>query len=162
VLNALWSIYIRRYLRMPSWEVAQIALGLAIPPLLIIHVIGTKVADDIYGTDSTYASVLASHWLGPPFLLNAPSFVYLHIAAILVVWIHACIGLHFWLRTKRWYATWLPTFATLAIVIPALSLAGYISGGNQIVRDAQDPDFVPALIREARVTPEIIAKIWRD
>src|SRR5690606_29047533 len=46
VLNALWSIYIRRYLRMPVWEIAQIALGLAIPPLIIIHVVGTKIADD--------------------------------------------------------------------------------------------------------------------
>jgi adenylate cyclase len=162
VLNALWSIYIRRYLRMPAWEIAQIALGLAIPPLIMIHVIGTKIAADVYGTANSYASVLASHWLGPPLLWGAPSFVYLHIAAILAVWIHGCIGLHFWLRTKRWYAPWLPVLATLAILIPALAIAGYISGGNQIVRDAQDPDFVRDLIKDARITPEVIAKVWRD
>jgi adenylate cyclase len=162
VLNALWSIYIRRYLRMPAWEVAQIALGLAIPPLIIIHLVGTKIADDFYGTDSSYASVLASHWLGPPLLWGAPSFVYLHMAAILTVWIHACIGLHFWLRTKRWYAAWLPALGTAAILIPALALAGYISGGNQILRDGQDPDFIKELIQETNVTPEIIAKVWHD
>jgi adenylate cyclase len=162
VLNALWSIYIRRYLRMPAWEIAQIVLGLAIPPLILIHVIGTKIADDVYGTESSYASVLASHWLGPPLLWGAPSFVYLHIAAILAVWIHACIGLHFWLRPKRWYAPWLPVLATAAILIPALAIAGYISGGNQILRDAQDPDFVRELIQEAKVTPAIIAKVWHD
>jgi adenylate cyclase len=71
VLNALWSIYIRRYLRMPAWEIAQIVLGLAIPPLILIHVIGTKIADDVYGTESSYASVLASHWLGPPLLRHS-------------------------------------------------------------------------------------------
>jgi adenylate cyclase len=162
VLNALWSIYIRRYMRMPAWEAAQIILGLAIPPLIIIHVIGTKFADELYGTDSTYPSVLASHWLGPPLLWGAPSFVYLHIAAILVVWIHACIGLHFWLRNKRWYAKWQPMLGAAAILIPALALAGYISGGNQIVRDAQDPDYVRELIQEARVTPQIVAKVWHD
>jgi adenylate cyclase len=162
VLNALWSIYIRRYLRMPAWEIAQIALGLAIPPLIMIHVIGTKIADDVYGTDSSYASVLASHWLGPPLLWGASTFVYLHIAAILAVWIHACIGLHFWLRTKRWYAPWLPVLGTAAILIPALAIAGYISGGNQIMRDALDPDFVRELIKEARVSPDVIAKIWHD
>jgi adenylate cyclase len=162
VLNALWSIYIRRYLRMPAWEIAQIALGLAIPPLIMIHVIGTKIADNVYGTNSSYASVLASHWLGPPLLWGASSFVYLHIAAILTVWIHACIGLHFWLRTKRWYAAWLPALGTAAILIPALAIAGYISGGNQILRDAQDADFVRDLIREANVTPEVIAKVWRN
>jgi adenylate cyclase len=162
VLNALWSIYIRRYLRMPAWEAAQIALGLAIPPLIIIHIVGTKIADDFYGTDSSYASVLASHWLGAPLLFGAPLFVYLHMAAILTVWVHACIGLHFWLRTKSWYAAWLPALGTAAILIPALALAGYISGGNQILRDAQDPDFVRELIQEANVTPAIIAKVWHD
>lgn len=160
VLNALWSIYIRRYLRMPPWEAAQIALGLAIPPLIIIHVVGTKIADEFYGTKSSYETVLASHWLGPPVLLGVPWFVYLHIAAILTMWVHACIGLHFWLRPKRWYAAWLPALATAAILIPALALAGYISGGNQIVRDAQDPDFVKALIQEANWTPPAIAKAW--
>jgi adenylate cyclase len=162
VLNALWSIYIRRYLRMPAWEIAQISLGLAIPALIIIHIVGTKIADDFYGTDSSYASVLASHWLGRPLLLGAPFFVFLHIAAILTVWIHACIGLHFWLRTKSWYAPWLPVLGTTAILIPALAIAGYISGGNQIVRDAQDPDFVRELIQETNVTPAVIAKVWHD
>jgi len=162
VLNALWSIYVRRYLRMPAWEIAQIVLGLAIPPLIMIHVIGTKLADDIYGTNSSYASVLASHWLGPPLLWGASSFVYLHIAAILTVWIHGCIGLHFWLRTKRWYASWRPALEIAAILIPALALAGYISGGNQIMRDAQDPDFIKELIQEARVTPETIEGVWHN
>src|SRR5215218_5700442 len=37
-LNALWSIYVRRSLRMPRWEWAQLALGLSIPPLIILHV----------------------------------------------------------------------------------------------------------------------------
>ena len=161
VVNALWSIYIRRYLRMPAWEIAQIALGLAIPLLIIIHVVGTKIADDYFGTDNSYSSVLASHWLGRPVLFGAPWFVYLHIAAILTVWIHACIGLHFWLRPKRWYAAWLPALATAAILIPALSIAGYISGGNQILRDAQDPDFVRDIIREANYSPDSIARAWQ-
>jgi hypothetical protein len=32
VFNALWSIYIRRYLRLSLWELAQLILGLSIPP----------------------------------------------------------------------------------------------------------------------------------
>src|SRR6218665_2033956 len=54
VSNALWSIYIRRYLRMPVWEIVQLVFGLAIPPLIIIHVIGTKVADQFLGTATNY------------------------------------------------------------------------------------------------------------
>jgi hypothetical protein len=46
VFNALWSIYIRRYLRLPAWELAQLSLGLSIPPLLMLHVVGTKICLD--------------------------------------------------------------------------------------------------------------------
>jgi adenylate cyclase len=41
--NALWSIYSRRSLRMPRWEMWQVLLGLAIPFLLALHVMGTRV-----------------------------------------------------------------------------------------------------------------------
>ncbi len=133
VLNALWSIFIRRYLRLPVWELAQLILGLSIPPLIMLHVVGTKISDHFLGTASGYHSVLAHHWVVAPWL------VYLQIAAVLTLWTHACIGLHFWLRTKRWYPVWRPILGAVGVLIPALALAGYISGGNQILREAQAP-----------------------
>ena len=39
---ALVSLYRRSTLRMPPWAAPQIVLGLAIPPLLIAHVVGTR------------------------------------------------------------------------------------------------------------------------
>ena len=132
VLNALWSIYIRRYLRLSLWELAQLSLGLSIPPLFMLHVTSTKIADRFLGTSSDYHSVLTLHWVVTPWL------VYLQFAAVLTLWAHACIGLHFWLRTKPWYPAWLPILGMLVVLIPALALAGYVSGGNQILRDAQN------------------------
>ena len=88
-LNALWSIYIRRHLRLPIWELAQLLLGLLIPPLLMLHVAGTKISDRFLGTASDYRSVLTIQWVITPWL------VYLQLAAVLTVWMHACIGLHF-------------------------------------------------------------------
>jgi adenylate cyclase len=153
VLNALWSIYIRRYLRLPVWELAQLSLGLAIPPVLMLHVIGTKIAGEFLGVSNTYHSVLLIHWVHSPWL------VWLQFAAVLTVWVHACIGLHFWLRTKKWYPPWLPIFGTVAVLIPALALAGYVSGGNQIVRAAQNPEFVATVEANAHETPEIAAQV---
>jgi len=97
VLNALWSVYVRRHLRLPAWELAQLSLGLSIPPLLMLHIVGTKISDRFLGTASAYHSVLILQWVATPWL------VYLQFAAVLTVWTHACVGLHFWLRTKRWY-----------------------------------------------------------
>jgi hypothetical protein len=133
VVNALWSIYIRRTLRLPAWELTQLSLGLWVPPLLMPHVVGTKISDRFLGTVSEYDSVFAIQWVVTPWL------VYLQVAAVLTLWVHACIGLHFWLRTKRWYRTWLPILGMLGVLIPSLALAGYISGGNQILREAQNP-----------------------
>src|SRR3954466_11912655 len=39
---ALVSLYRRTTLRMPAWEAAQLVLGLAVPPLLIAHIVGTR------------------------------------------------------------------------------------------------------------------------
>jgi adenylate cyclase len=154
VLNALWSIYIRRYLRLPIWELAQLSLGLSIPPLIILHVVGTKIAFEFLGTGSGYHSVLAHHWVLTPWL------VYVQIAAVLTLWVHACIGLHFWLRTKRWYPVWLPILGTVAVLIPALAIAGYISGGNQILREAKNPGILANILKEANETPETTAQVW--
>jgi adenylate cyclase len=159
VSNALWSIYIRRYLRMPAWEVAQLVLGLSIPPLILIHVMGTKVADMALGTLNSYSSVLAAHWLSVPWL-GVPWLVGMQFVALLTVWIHACIGLHFWLRIRRWYPAWLPVLGTLAILIPALALAGFIAGGNHIWREAEDPEFIENVIRNAKFTPAASEKAW--
>ena len=154
VLNALWSIYIRRYLRLPIWELAQLSLGLSIPPLIMLHVVGTKISDRFLDTANGYHSVLAVHWVLTPWL------VYLQIAAVLTLWVHACIGLHFWLRTKRWYPVLLPILGTVAVLIPALAIAGYISGGNQILREAQNPGFLATIQKDANETPETIAQVW--
>jgi adenylate cyclase len=154
VLNALWSIYIRRYLRLPAWELAQLCLGLSIPPLLMLHVVSTKISDRFLGTASDYHSVLSIQWVVTPWL------GYLQFAAVLTVWVHACIGLHFWLRTKRWYPAWLPLLGALGVLIPSLALAGYISGGNQMLREAQKPGVVASIRDTAHQTPETIAQVW--
>jgi adenylate cyclase len=154
VLNALWSIYIRRYLRLPAWELAQLCLGLTIPPLLMLHIVSTKVSDRFLDTASDYHSVLTIQWIVAPWL------AYLQFTAVLAVWAHACIGLHFWLRTKRWYPAWLPVLGALGVLIPSLALAGYISGGNQMLREAQKPGFVASIRDTAHQTRETIAQVW--
>ncbi len=149
VLNALWSIYIRRSLRMPSWEWAQLALGLSIPPIVMLHVVGTKIADMFLGTSSSYDSVLSVYWVG------APSLKFLQILAVLVIWTHACIGLHFWLRTKRWYPDWRPILFAVGVLVPALTIAGFVAGGAQIIRAvADDEDFLRTVAQNAHVTRE--------
>ena len=147
--NALWSIYIRRSLRLNRWELTQLGLGLCIPILLMVHVVGTRIAETTLGVSPSYNNVFIGQWLHRPWLAAV------QMTALLAVWIHACIGIHYWLRTKRWYPTWRPALFIYGLLLPTLALAGYISGGNQVLRAADDdPDFVRTAAQEAHVTPQ--------
>jgi succinate dehydrogenase/fumarate reductase cytochrome b subunit len=107
--NALWSIYVRQSLRLPPWQWAQTALGLSIPLLITSHVMGTGVADNTLGVVGSYQSVLIAHWVA------APWHAMLQTVAVLTIWTHACIGIHFWLRPKPAYARWRPYLLVFAL-----------------------------------------------
>ena len=146
--NALWSIYVRQSLRLPPWQWVQIALGLSIPLLLMMHVIGTRVAESFLDVTNSYQSVLIAHWVA------APWHAALQSVAVLTVWTHACVGIHFWLRTKTWYPDWRPYLFAFALLLPALALAGYVAAGNEVLRSSQNPDFVRQVLRGAHVTAQ--------
>lgn len=145
--HALLAVYRRRTLRMARWEAWQLALGLAIPLFLMMHVIGTRVSELTQGTTSFYATTLISLWISLP-LVGIMQFV-----AVIVTWLHGCIGIHFWLRTRPGYARWQPALLVAALLLPSFAIAGYVSGGNQVMRSAaQDPNFIPNAQAEAGQT----------
>jgi adenylate cyclase len=86
-LLALWFLYERRTLRMPLWQATQAALGLCIPPLLLSHVMGTRMAYTLFGTDSSYTRVLLVQWY------LAPEVGLRQAVTLVLVWIHGCMGL---------------------------------------------------------------------
>ena len=151
----LWSIYIRRSLRLSRWEWGQLALGLCIPVLLMSHVVSTRIAESVLDVNSYYSTILIVQWLMFPWL-GAVQFL-----AVLTVWIHACIGIHFWLRTKTWYPNWRPLFFGFALLLPTLALAGFITAGNQILREGKNPDYAKSSLEDSNLTDQAIAAIWR-
>jgi adenylate cyclase len=153
LLNALWSIYVRRSLRLARWEACQLGLGLCIPLLLMLHITSTRVAEELLDVKSSYASVLTVQWQLSPWL------GLLQVAAELTVWVHACIGLHFWLRIKPWYARWRALFAGLALLLPTMALCGYIAAGNQLLRDAHDAKHTESVLKASDLTEQKRAEI---
>jgi adenylate cyclase len=153
--NALWSIYARQSLRLPPWQWVQIALGLTIPLLLMVHVIGTRVAETFLDVYNTYQAVLVAQWLVSPWLGAVQAL------AVLTVWTHACVGIHFWLRTKRRYAEWRPYLFGFALLLPTLALAGYVAAGNEVLRGSANPGYLPQVQRASRLTAAKRAEIFR-
>jgi adenylate cyclase len=130
---AVWSIYRRRSLRMPAWEATQLLVGLLIPPLLAIHIIGTRLAYEIYGTQDSYTYELLVLWVFKP-LSGLQQGTLLAVA-----WLHGCIGLHFWLRLKQWYRPATPLAYGAALLVPLLGFLGFAVGGRDVARLARDP-----------------------
>jgi adenylate cyclase len=119
---ALRSLYRRRTLRMPAWEACQLVLGLIVIPMLAVHIAGTRFAWQLLGREVNYARIVGLIW-------GNPWDVAKQVTLILVVWLHLCFGIHFWLRLKRWYPAAQQFLFAAAVLIPALSIAGFISAG---------------------------------
>ncbi|MFL5017462.1 MAG: adenylate/guanylate cyclase domain-containing protein [Rhizobium sp.] len=127
----LRAIYMRRSLVMPKGEMAQIVLGLMIPLLLLDHVIGTRIAHEFYGYIDDYETVVGMLWIRNP--TNGVRQVF----AVVAVWIHGCIGIHFWLRYRSWYPDFAPLMLALAILVPVLALLGFVEMGRALA----DPSY---------------------
>ncbi len=149
---ALWSFARRRSLRLPRWEWAQLSLGFAIPFLLLEHVAGTRLASEFAGVDDDYTLVQLLYWE-----VLSPRYVIQQILLTLVVWVHGCIGIHYWLRVKVWYPRAVPLLYAGALLVPALALGGFVSSGMEIRSLAGTPGFVEATLGAGNVTPATVA-----
>jgi adenylate cyclase len=132
---ALWALWQRRSLRLRASEAAQVALGFAIPLLLVRHVVNIRVANDLFGAGAdNYAHVL---WV---YAVHAPSLGLLQLTVLVVAWSHAVIGLHFWLRVRPWYGRVRELALTVAVLVPVLALLGIFEAGRQVAAlAAADP-----------------------
>jgi adenylate cyclase len=154
ILLALWSIYRRRTLRMPTWEAAQVLLGLAIPPLLAGHIVGTRLAHEWYGQTDSYARLVLSFWALHPALGAKQSIV------LTIAWLHGCIGLHFWLRLQPWYPRVVPVLFATALLLPVLALLGFATAGREAAALARRPGEMARLLQQSsRLGPSERARL---
>lgn len=146
----------RQTWRMPVWEFIQIATGLAIPFLLLPHIVNTRIAHSVFGVEDTYSYELARLW---------PASAWQQSALLLLVWSHGCIGLHHWLRLGAGYRRLRPLLVVVAIAIPLLALAGFVVAGRTTADIISEPDAMMALKARTHWPGEIASaalESWRN
>ena len=147
---AFWSIYHRRTVRMPLSEAMQLLLGLALPLLLVGHVQGTVVANQKFGFQDTYTFLMHVYWT------LRPDYGITQSLLLVIAWMHGCIGLNFWLRTRPWYARNTLLAYTLALLMPIAALLGFVSAAREVAVLARDPQFVATLLQNARIPSALL------
>lgn len=140
IMLALWSLYRRQTLNMGPAEAAQLVLGLAIPLLLIPHLVGTAVASRAFGVEDSYRLVLLVLWV------DGAGRGLQQVIATVVVWGHGCIGLYMWLRLKPWCRRIMPVLYGVALVLPVLALLGYVTAGRAVARLAAEEGWRAAFL----------------
>ena len=99
----------------------------------------------------TYAYVLLALWTYDPMVALR------QVAATLVVWGHACIGLHYWLRLKSWYGRTRPWLYAGALLLPAFSLLGFVSAGRAVSVLNEEPGWRQSLLADVNAPgPEVL------
>jgi adenylate cyclase len=145
---ALWSLYQRRHLRMPLWEMLQLTLGLTIPPLLSVHFVGTRLSHDWFGIEDTYSLLVLTLWHASPWDGVRQSIL------MTVAWVHGCIGFHFWLRLRSWYRSIAPLLLVCALLFPVLGLLGFSQAGREVSNlIARDPNWIQSVVRQSKLPP---------
>ena len=125
----LFKLARRTTLRLPPWELIQIGLGLLIPFLLLPHIVNTRIAHVFFGVEDNYLYELARLW---------PASAILQSTLLLIVWLHGCIGIHFWLRLYPPYRAAQPVLLFIAIAVPLAALGGFMVSGRTVASSIEN------------------------
>ncbi len=145
---AFWAIYQRQDWRMSLPDLTILLLGLAIPPLLVVHILGNRMAHEVFGVQDTYVYDLLV------FFVLDQTLGWRQVALVLVAWLHGCLGLHFWLRLKSRYGPWQGAFFAGALLVPVFALFGMWTAGQTVSRLAEDPAWLAAAFERINMPSE--------
>ncbi|CAN0385054.1 unnamed protein product, partial [Phaeothamnion confervicola] len=127
----LYKFAERKTFKLPPWEMLQLVMGILIPFLLFPHIVNTRIASTYFGVQDSYLYELARLW---------PSSAIVQSTLLLLVWIHGCIGIHFWLRLYSPYRALQPVLLLIVIAIPLAAIAGFAVSGRAIAQLIEQPD----------------------
>ena len=127
----LFKLARRTTLRLPPWELFQLGLGLLIPFLLLPHIVNTRIAHVYFGVEDNYLYELARLW---------PASAILQSTLLLIVWLHGCIGIHYWLRLYAPYRAAQPVLLFIAMAVPLAALGGFMVSGQKVASSIENAE----------------------
>lgn len=155
MLLGLVALYTRRTLRMSPFDAMQLIMALLLPPLLVLHVLGTRGLFQMVDFDSSYAWLMVVYWKWQPWSGLR------QVLVVVVAWIHGCMGFYYWAHLQRWWGKVSGLVYPLALLIPVLALLGFVEGGKQALALTEDGEWMNGLMEKAAALDEAtIASVY--
>ncbi len=118
----LEKIISRRISAISTRGLLQIASGVLIPVLLARHIIGMRIAHELFGVNDNYDYALWAMW---------PGEAWRQASLIVLVWGHGTIGLYMWVRFQRWFTRLKGPLLIMAALVPVLGFTGFAVAARQ-------------------------------
>jgi adenylate cyclase len=119
---------------------AQLILGLMVPPLLALHVLATRGRVALGAGHANYGLMLVVYWKLVPF------YGLKQVLVVTIAWLHGCLGLYGWLRLHRWWPAVAGFLYPLAFGLPIAALLGFVEAGKEaLARYDGDPAWTEAI-----------------
>jgi adenylate cyclase len=131
----VYAISARRSMALSKTDLVQLCLGLATPPLLLNHAVVMHMAGEVSPNfDATFGQMLAVYWS------FSPGYAFQQLGVVMVVWIHAAIGLYSWLVLKPVWKRIGGLVLPVLFALPVLALLGFAEAGREVLEKlAGDP-----------------------
>jgi len=136
----LWALYQRRHFRYAAAEITQLVLGLSIPLWLASHFGIVRMGGLMFDRlPPIYANTLFGYWGLRPYM------IFVQFTLLTIAWVHACIGLYFWLRLKPFFKWAAPYLLAVAVLMPPLAMIGAHHGAREVIQLRSDPAWIAKL-----------------
>jgi len=133
------ALYRRNTLRLSWFDACQLLLGLSIPLLLLPHMLSMAMLPALTEQHATYEQVLGFFWIE-----NLWSGLR-QVVGLIVVWLHACMGLFIWMRLQNWWRKVSLFIYPTVVILPILALLGFVEAGKEVIANAESPASVHQL-----------------
>jgi adenylate cyclase len=151
----LYAIASRRSLAVTKTDVVQLVLGLLTPPLLLNHAVTMHVAGEVTPRfDATFGQMLAVYWS------FSPAYAFQQICVVMVVWMHAAIGLYSWLVLRPVWRRIGGVVLPIVFALPILALLGFAEAGKEVLaRLAADPAWRNYIVENLNKVVQVTRKL---
>jgi adenylate cyclase len=146
---ALWTLYSRREWRLPLIEILRLAAGFSLPLILIRHVLATRVAEEMFGIEASYSTIIGD--------LRVTGLQGLQLALLAPGWVHGCLGLWITLRRSRAIRRLKPLLLAVLVLVPVFAAAGFFRMEAQVAAL-----HVPPSARIAGGPESVALAAWKD